>query len=556
MKHQYTLLILLLPLWAGSLLAPPKIEAQAPSDALRNVQERINGTARGQALGGKIGALGADPTSVSTNPAGTALFTRSTFTFTYDFGIRTTSTPILGSDQNSISSTGTNGFGTFSYFSSIRDSWRNSKESDKWNFNWGFQINTTNNFTTAYNHRDINPKTSLGEYLAYRANLSGVSFDKYWWTPNNDPRRRPLDQSVVMGLNGGIIEGNFDKEHPNKYRPNSWAWTGKPNESEPITLLPTETDLQINEKGGERHASFTLSASLKNTLYLGGSFRVGTSTYTLSSRHHEEFFYKPKNNSLSLSYGNDLTVTGRSFGFNLGALLAVGNYGRVGISVLLPQSVSYKETYSAYSEYTNDHLDNNKPQRFSSEDEYINSYKMLNPGKLTLSGLLFLGRYGLLTYDYSYRYLGLSGVILDSNQTFIRGTHNDIFNLFGNEHSHALGLELRPFHWCYLRGGVTYRSNGIKDKALKGLLESKKTDVDYPASGMILHSILPKDYTTFSGGLGFSLSNYLSFDISYVNSLQRNALLPYSGIPELLTVPVNKSTVTQRSIITTVTVKF
>lgn len=75
------------PLLALSLLlGVSAAEAQAPTDAYRNSMREIHGTARAQAMSNAVGALGADPTAVSVNPAGIGLYRSSEVTFGFNVG--------------------------------------------------------------------------------------------------------------------------------------------------------------------------------------------------------------------------------------------------------------------------------------------------------------------------------------------------------------------------------------------------------------------------------------------------------------------------------------
>ena len=69
------------PLLALSLLlGVSTAEAQAPTDAYRNSMRETYGTARAQGMSNAVGALGADPTAVSVNPAGIGLYRSSEVT--------------------------------------------------------------------------------------------------------------------------------------------------------------------------------------------------------------------------------------------------------------------------------------------------------------------------------------------------------------------------------------------------------------------------------------------------------------------------------------------
>src|SRR5256885_7453085 len=77
---------LLLPLTI--IIAHQYLNAQEPADALRYSWNVPGGTARVKAIGGAIGSLGGDITSVFVNPAGIAFYKTGDFVLTpvYSFG--------------------------------------------------------------------------------------------------------------------------------------------------------------------------------------------------------------------------------------------------------------------------------------------------------------------------------------------------------------------------------------------------------------------------------------------------------------------------------------
>ena len=64
-----------------ALTAAGIVSAQTDLDALRYSQSSLAGTARYISMGGAFGALGADMSSISTNPAGLGIYRRSEFSF-------------------------------------------------------------------------------------------------------------------------------------------------------------------------------------------------------------------------------------------------------------------------------------------------------------------------------------------------------------------------------------------------------------------------------------------------------------------------------------------
>ncbi|MDD2323034.1 MAG: hypothetical protein PHT77_09410, partial [Bacteroidales bacterium] len=72
-------LILLTALFIGSISF---LVAQTAEDALRYSRITFGGTARSMAMAGAFGALGADFSTLSTNPAGIGVYNKSIVSFT------------------------------------------------------------------------------------------------------------------------------------------------------------------------------------------------------------------------------------------------------------------------------------------------------------------------------------------------------------------------------------------------------------------------------------------------------------------------------------------
>src|SRR5215204_5430306 len=77
------------------LFYPLVSKSQNEVDALRYSQVMTGSTARSLSMGGAFGALGADFSSLSTNPAGLGVYRKSEFTFSLGFNTRISDTDFL-----------------------------------------------------------------------------------------------------------------------------------------------------------------------------------------------------------------------------------------------------------------------------------------------------------------------------------------------------------------------------------------------------------------------------------------------------------------------------
>src|SRR5210317_2070970 len=93
----------LIQLFTIVILMPVSMQAQDLVDALRYSNFQVQGTARAGGMGNAFGALGADFTSVSINPAGLGLYRAGEFAFTPAFDQTQLESTYLGnlmSDKN------------------------------------------------------------------------------------------------------------------------------------------------------------------------------------------------------------------------------------------------------------------------------------------------------------------------------------------------------------------------------------------------------------------------------------------------------------------------
>lgn len=512
------------------LMTGVSAQAQAPADAYRNSQEDISGTARAQAMSGAVGALGADPTAVLINPAGSALYRRGIVSFGFQTGQgkSVTDWSYKGDNTNIQKNYSLGMFNNITYLSTP---WTFGGD---WNMNWGMQYNRDYSYKREYTMQQILPPSYLGAYIAGRANQGETGYQDLYIEEKNgvivhDPRLKPYDQIAVLGMNANIIE-YAENDDFKGFRPNTWVYD---TSGKLLFLRPDATTLSVSERGAKSSYDFNLGFGYRDRFFFGASIRTTSITYSRNSVYDEDYKYEPTNRMISVAYNNELITSGNIVGLNLGAMMALGDYGRIGISYLLPQYGMFEENYyaSASFQYRNPNAvkeeDRVQNYRFDTGDDYmVNSYSSTMPGKLTASAMLFLSRYGMVTYDLQYRNLG-------NSRFTTRGMNNSGVNQFikedlGSEYVHRVGLELRPHRIVSLRGGYSYRSSGLKAPELKAAEEA--TTYEYLPSGTIVDYALPVNYQTYSAGLGLHLGRSVNLDFAYVHGVRSERVYSHPGL--------------------------
>lgn len=494
--------------------------AQAPTDAYRNVKEGASGTARSQSLGGAMGAVGADATAAYINPAGAGLFQRNTITFGFDLGNWKTTTE------------GTDGvekrqkfLGNFNHASIFFPLVSTSSGSSGY-FKMIMGISAGKDYDYARNYSLLSGALPGGitDFMSFRAINAGIEAGEYYRDSDYDPMMQPLDPVVVMGMNGEFIlpavDEGMDPLKSKDFVSNMYVLY---DNGDADFLLPVSSDLHVNEKGGRHSTDLLLAGSFSDLFYLGASLRIGGSYFSRNSMYREDF-----DNEAYLEYGNSISTKGSSVGVNLGAIVALGDFGRLGVSYLTPQYAQYEERYRSTTRLFHPDFDPEANQIDFDSQEYRSSYAMMMPGKLTLSAMAFIGRFGFVTYDYQYRNIGNAKLYAPNtfDETFESGF---IKEDYGQENTHRLGIEIRPASWLSLRGGMSYTDSPIKVSELLANPLDQELAYEVPTSGTITDFSIPRSYSTYSAGVGFNLGSGISLDMAYVQSNRKQSVYPFSG---------------------------
>ena len=158
-----------------------QVQAQNELDALRYSQFDVLGTARYSAMGGAFGALGGDMSSMSVNPAGIGVFTRSTGSATISILSSTTDASYLGtsSSDNKLNFNISNA-GFVARFK------RKKGEEKQWawkSFHLGLSYNRTANFQRRTSVIGVNTNSSIIDSWVGQLNDAGI---QYTDIPNSD----------------------------------------------------------------------------------------------------------------------------------------------------------------------------------------------------------------------------------------------------------------------------------------------------------------------------------------------------------------------------------
>lgn len=503
-----------------SVAVPTGAEAQGPIEAYRFGLKGLHGTARAQSLGGAVGALGADPTAVYVNPAGLGLYSRSTISVSADPGWGKSTVNWQNSHQN-VMEYNPGGFNNVSYMTPFYDSYSGTK------FSMGVSYNRDYDFDRAYRMGTGVLGAGLADLMMLIGMDEGISFDKYVdnSSPGYNPFKNMVHPLVAMGANADLIQPFVDNDklfrHTflDTYDGKKWN-----------LLSPDRTMLDVTENGGRNSVDINMSMSFGDIFYVGAALRLGTLAHVRSTKYREDFkFINRKTNdevNNHMILGNELTTTGNSIGLNLGAMVMLGDYVRLGLSYMTPERISMEETYSARMITYNEFMPKNKRELTFRTAVYDNSYILRIPGQLTASALVFLGQYGFVSYDFQYRDLGTAK--LYAGDRTLNPLTEVIQEDYGKEMTHKFGIEVRPIRRLALRGGMTFTGNPMKGEEFD-VEPANGLSRDAVAVGMMPDFTLPRSYQAFSVGVGYNISKAVTLDLAYARSTRTEQVYPFSG---------------------------
>ncbi len=488
------------------LISGQQIFAQVPEDALRMSWTVPSGTARQQAIGGAMGSLGGEITSLFVNPAGLGFYKTTELVLTPGFGFYSGKGSFRGSDatsdQFSRFALGTSGF-VFGW----------GDKYSKWSSKaFSIGVNRTASFNNTIHYKGLNNYSSYSEpmaneffnyYVNQRTQNPGKSDKAIIDDALND---RSLSLLTKMGLYTYLID----------VKPGSGgAGTVYSRAEEAVDLNQENT---IKTTGGITEISMGFASNMDDKLYIGGSLGVPIVNYHRTSTFTESDAHGAGNNEFNYStYAETYSSKGVGINLKLGLIFKPVERVRVGLAIHSPTWYSLKDKFS--STMTTD-IDTatgrtkvfsvNSSTFFNGVDpEY--KYDLTSPWRFLLSGSYVFReasdvkkQRGFITADVEYvTYKGArmrSGDNSNDDQYFsdvnkaIKASYKGAFNF-------RVGGELK-FNTIMTRLGFAYYGNPYNDNALKA------------------HKM------NLSGGLGYR-DKGMFVDLTYVYSLNKDVNFPY-----------------------------
>ncbi|MCX6269510.1 MAG: hypothetical protein NTW16_19515 [Bacteroidetes bacterium] len=440
------------------------LNAQTAEDALRFSRIFYSGTARFNGLSGAFGAVGADFSSLATNPAGIGLYKGSESTFTIAPSVAYASSMYNGS--NAADNYVNFGIGNIGVIFSTNPYGKNNASPLK-NFNIGIGLNRQNNFNNLVVINGVNSENSMMQSYANTLNETQTR-------PEDVQDSYPFDIGLAYGTNLVFHDSATDKYYCDA------AYGG---------VIQNKT---IKTTGSMNELDFSFGANFSEKLFVGMTIGVPTINYYESSIYKETRTKDTIPNFISLTYYYDLHTRGTGFNFKLGIIYKPANWVRMGATVHTPTwypSMRDQWSSSMDSRFTNPEWNSTQ---YSPIGDY--DYQLMTPFRAMGSLAFIIGQYGILSADYEY--VNYSQARFNSTYDSYTDVNDEIKSNYKSWGNIRVGTEWRVENFR-IRGGVGYFSNPYTSSS--------------PYNGLTNNS----ERFQASGGLGYRSKHFFA-DVTYV----------------------------------------
>jgi len=415
--------------------------AQNENDALRYSLINYSGTARFSGLSGAYGALGADFSSLSQNPAGIGLFRRSEFSITPVFNNSQTESNYMNGNNSDYHNKLF--LGNVGYVMALRLNENNSNHLKQVHFGIGMnRMGMFNNRMIISSRNDAN--SLLTQYL-YDADNSGSD-------PNN------LD-NFGSGL---AYDVNL------LYKDKNGIWQVDLPDGK---MKQTKT---IVTKGGTVETVLSAGANFDNKLFLGATFGFAKIEYEEESKLTEQDDKNLSEYLKSFNRTEYLNTKGNGFTLKLGFIYKPFDFIRIGGAIHTP--TTYYEMNDVYTSsmsaiYDKAPLTTSDKTIFDAKSPEGNyNYKLTTPLRAMGSIAIVLAPYGLISADYEhidYSTARLRGGDNKGDTYDFMNENNTIKSALGTADNFRFGTEWKVGIFA-VRGGYSLYGSPYKGKSTDG----------------------------------------------------------------------------------------
>jgi len=465
-----------------------------------------SGTARQQAIGGAMGSLGGEISSIFVNPAGLGLYKTGEIVLSPGFSFLKSKGQFRGTDATADKLSKFN-FGTSGFVYGYNNRY------GKWtSAAFSIAVNRTANFNSSTLYKGAN------DYSSFTEPLSNEFFDYYTQRRNADPtvsNRRIIDDaldeaSISLQTKMALYTYLIDVDTSN-------GQNKVISRAEQVGIVDQQN--KSTSSGGITEIAFGFAGNMDDKLYIGGSLGVPIVNYQRNSMYSESDGTGSNNNNFgSASYHEDYSVKGLGLNVKLGLIFKPADFVRIGLGIHSPTLYGLKDNVSTKLVTDVEQLfgsgkgvDSVNSEVFYNGQSPEFKYDLISPWKIMVSGSYVLHEVndvskqkGFITADIEYvthKSSKYSSAEENGDNSYYNGVNTAIKSVYKNAFNFRVGGELK-FKTIMTRLGFALFGRPYQESALK----ARRMNI--------------------SGGLGYR-NKGIFVDLAYVHSLNRDVNFPY-----------------------------
>ena len=502
------------------------VSAQETYDNAQLATKDLNGTARYVGMGGAMEALGADLSTIGTNPAGIGMFRRSMVAGSFGFNSQQDAKSFGNANKTNMS------FDQAGFVYSMR-SGRHSM------LNFGFNYTKSKNFDqilTAAGRLNNASQNKLSAMKNANGPKNGgysldiVSNGKESYLFGNNDRYSQVDY-----LYSNVLFNHYDANTPND--PNNAMLNGNGVIVNQTTGLPvyynaTGYDFGRSTTGYIGQYDFNVSGNSNDRFYWGFTVGIYDVHYNGSSLYSESLV--DGNTAIGdVAMNDERKITGTGFDVKAGLIFRPAEESpfRIGLYVHTPTWYDLTtRNYTVLNNNTNEAY--GSTERGKSSESY--DFKFYTPWRFGVSLGHTVGNYLALGATYEYADYTTNDIrVNDGGEVDYWGNYyetssrdeamkQNIKNSLKGVHTVKVGMEFKPEKNFAVRLGYNYQSamynkNGFKDGSLESYGTYYASTTDYTNW---------KDTHRFTAGVGYNYGKF-SFDLAYQYSQTNGDFYPF-----------------------------
>ena len=497
------------------------VSAQETYDNAQLATKDLNGTARYVGMGGAMEALGADLSTIGTNPAGIGMFRRSMVAGSFGFNTLSDAKSFGNANKTNMS------FDQAGFVYSMR-SGRHSM------LNFGFNYTKSKNFDQILTAAGRLNNASQNKLSAMK-NANGVYTlqDK-----NNGLVSNSGAYSQADYLYSNVLFNHYKEPAENESADPTNAQLNKngvivyDNTGLPVYYNATCYDFGRSTTGYIGQYDFNVSGNSNDRFYWGFTVGIYDVHYNSSSLYSESLVDGGKAIG-DVAMNDERKITGTGFDVKAGLIFRPAEESpfRIGLYVHTPTWYDLTtRNYTVLNNNTNEAY--GSTERGKSSESY--DFKFYTPWRFGVSLGHTVGNYLALGATYEYADYTTNDIrVNDGGEVDYWGNYyetssrdeamkQNIKNSLKGVHTVKVGMEFKPEKNFAVRLGYNYQSamynkNGFKDGSLESYGTYYASTTDYTNW---------KDTHRFTAGVGYNYGKF-SFDLAYQYSQTNGDFYPF-----------------------------